>query len=97
MDFNDPELQHYYSRIASWRVGGLADNVRPVYALMAAYDHFRHLDGEESPRIREVLDRLAAPELRPAVRTWFQQCGHQANPCTEEVRQILSGVLGESL
>jgi hypothetical protein len=94
--FTDSQLQQHYERVLPL-TKYLPEELRPVCALMDAYGRFRVTDGEQSPTVCEVLQILAAPELRPALRRWYRDHAGQMNPTATEFRQTLSQLLGESL
>lgn len=79
----------------SLRVGNLSDEERPVFALMEAYGWFRITDGEQSAKVREIIEHLLLPELRPALRSWYGKSGNSMNPAALEFREHLSKLAGE--
>jgi hypothetical protein len=94
--FTDAQLQQHYERVLPLTTY-LPEELRPVCALMNAYGRFRVTDGEQADRVREVLQKLTAPELRPALRRWYRDHTGEMNPTATEFRQTLSQIVGESL
>ena len=94
MKFTDSELQMFYER-AIPLMASLPEDLRPVCALMDAFGWFSVIEGEETPRVREVMERLMAPELRPALRRWYQYYGGDMNPAAIAFREHLSQLTGE--
>ncbi|GEP42373.1 hypothetical protein [Brevifollis gellanilyticus] len=97
--FSDPELQRRYERTVSTLsiLMGLPEELWPVFALMDAYDLFKHLEGEDSDKVRDIIQKLTSPELRPALRLWYQDPMETMNASAAEFRQRLSGLVGETL
>ena len=94
--FTDSQLQQHYEQVLPLTTY-LPEELRPVCALMDAYGRFRVTDGEQADRVREVLQKLTAPELRPALRRWYRDHTGDMNPTATEFRQTLSQIVGESL
>jgi hypothetical protein len=101
MEFQDAELQQIYKRnVESVRkhVAASDDDERELLALFGAYDWFRFADKEEkSPRSAAIIQALLAPELRSALRRWYQRAGENMNPAAIAFRDFLSGAAGEKL
>jgi hypothetical protein len=95
MKFNDPQLQQHFERTMSLRVGNLPDEQLPVFALMDAYGWFRLIDSEQSSQVHEIIEHLLLPELRPALRNWYNKSGNSINPAVLEFRERLSKLAGE--
>ena len=95
--FNDTQLQQHFDHTMSLRVENLSDEERPVFALMTAYGWFRRVDGEQSPKVCEIIDHLLLPELRPALRSWYSRSGDRINPAAMEFREYLSELAKEKL
>ena len=96
MTFSDAELQQRYDRTVSLATG-VPEELRPVFALMDAYDAFRILEGEDSDKVHEIIQKLTSPELRPALRRWYQDPIETMNASAAGFRQKLSQFVGESL
>ena len=78
-------------------MSSLPVELRPVAALMDAYGWFRLIEGEESPRVGEIIEQLLSPELRPALHQWYRQLPSSLNPIATEFHHRLSILTGESL
>ena len=96
VEFADSQLQQHYERVLPLTTY-LPEELRPVCALMDAYGRFRVTDGEQSPTVREALQILTAPDLRPALRRWYRDYTGEMNPTATKFRQTLSQIVGESL
>ena len=97
MTFQDQMLQQHYDR-AFALMSGVSFELRPVCALMDAYVFFKHTDGEQAPRVREAIYHLSEPDLRPALRQWFQiMCADEMNPAATKFRRKMSELIGEIL
>jgi hypothetical protein len=94
MTFRDPQLQKRFERGVSLVQGCPADQI-PVCALFEARQFFQLAEGDESPRANEAIEHLLAPELRPALRSWYQRFGENMNPAAIEFRERLSQIAGE--
>ena len=94
MIFADTKLQQHVERAASLMTS-LPDEQRPVCGLLDAWHWFCLVEGEQSPRVAEALRLLLSPELRPALRQWYQRCGENMNPNALEFRARLSTLAGE--
>ncbi len=71
MTFRDAELQQHCERAAA-AVSGCPHELLPVFGLLDAWHWFRLIEGEDSPRAAEAIEHLLSPELRPALRLWYQ-------------------------
>ncbi len=96
MKFTDSQLQQHIERVLPLTTY-LPEELRPVCALMDAYSRFLVTDGEQGERVRELLAKLTAPELRPALRGWYRHHTGEMNPTATEFRHTLSELVGESL
>ena len=94
MKFTDPQLQEHVER-ASAVVTGLPADQLPVCGLLDACQWFALTEVEGSPRIREAFAHLLSPELRPALRRWYQRCGDDMNPAAIGFRERLATMAGE--
>jgi len=94
--FRDPQLQKHYERAVSV-VQGCPPAQLPICALLDAWHWFHLIEGDESPRTREAIEQLLSPELRPALRSWYQRYGEDMNPAAIEFRERLGELAGERL
>lgn len=96
MVYADTKLQQHVERAATLMTS-LPDELRPVFGLIDAYQYFGLIEGEQSPRTVEALRLLLMPELRPALRLWFQRygSGENMNPNALEFRARLSTLAKE--
>jgi hypothetical protein len=94
MDVNDPELRSRLER-TFLLIPDEPEDEKMVIGLMDAYDWFRLAEGEGSPRVREAIEHLLSPELRPALRGWYRKWGNGMNPAAIEFRERLSKMAGE--
>lgn len=67
----------------------------PVLGLLEAWHWFHLTEGEESPRAAEAVEHLLSPELRPALREWYQRQGAGMNENAISLRDRLSELAGE--
>jgi hypothetical protein len=93
--FTDSELQQHVERVIP-KVKSLPAEQRPIFALMDAYGRFAVTDGEQSARVREIIQLLLSPELRPALRSWYLGNGDRMNPSAIEFRDRLAQLAGET-
>lgn len=69
-----------------------------VTAIIDANGFFRVTRGEDSEPAQESLRCLISPELRPALRRWYQSFGASPmNPVAADFRHRLSELIGEAL
>jgi hypothetical protein len=94
MTFRDAKLQQHCERAAAI-VSGCPAEQRPVLGLLDAWYWFHLTEGEQSPRVAEAVEHLLSPELRPALRQWYQRCGPDMNENAISVRDRLSKLAGE--
>ena len=97
MTFADAQLQECYNRNITNRVPGLPEELREVSALFAVHAVFFMLEGPHSSRVHEMLDRLLAPAVRPALRQWYQRTGLIMDSATAHFREHLNDLAGERL
>jgi hypothetical protein len=95
LKFKDEQLQKHFERTMALPVGNLPDEQRPIFALMEAYGWFRLTEGQQSPKVLEVIDLLLLSELRPGLRRWYQRFGDEMNPAVLEIREHLIKLAGE--
>ena len=96
VNFTDPQLRDCYDR----NFAAVADDspeVRQVRALIAAHDFFRRVEGPHSWRVHEAIDHLLLPELRPALRFWYQRPGADKNSDAINLKDQLNQLTGETL
>jgi hypothetical protein len=94
--FKDQKLQEFHDRAISL-MPDLIDELRPVCALLDAYQFFSRLDGVESPRSRELFQRLTAMEMRTPLKRWYGEFNGDMNPTAKELHHLLENALGEKL
>ena len=94
MTFRDAKLQQHCERAASV-VSGCPPEQLPVLALLDAWYWFRVTEGKDSPRVAEAVEHLLSPELRPALRQWYQRLGQGMNDNASRFRDHLSELAGE--
>ena len=94
MQFQDPELQRVFQSNFE-RMHEEDVHQRELRGVLAAYDWFRLIEGEQSPRVAVVIQTLLSPELRPALRRWYQRFGDGMNPAAIAFREHLSQLAGE--
>jgi len=66
-----------------------------VLGLLDAWQWFRLTEGENSLRATEAVEHLLSPELRPALRQWYQRWGDEMNENALCFRDRLSELAGE--
>src|ERR1041384_3018652 len=96
INLTDPQLQDCYERIFA-AVAEDSPEVRQVHALIAAHDFFRRIEGPHSRRVHETIDYLLLPELRPALRFWYQRPGTDTSSAAINLRFQLNQLTGEML
>ena len=94
MTFRDPQLQQHCERATAVVKGCPAEQL-PVFGLLDAWYWFRLTEGEESPRAAEAIEKILSPELRPALRAWYQRSGAAMNKHAISFRDRLSELAGE--
>jgi hypothetical protein len=93
--FKDSELERVY-HLNFRAMQKLPDEgQRQVCGLLAAFDWFRLIEGEQSARVQEARDLLLTPEMRPALRRWYRRFGDKINPAALELRNQFSELAGE--
>ena len=96
MKFEDQELQRQYDKVIALKID-LPDELRLIFALMDCGSFFKLLEGEESPKLSEILRILTSAELRPALRRWYAHLGPNINPAAREIHDALERITGEAL
>jgi len=91
----DEQLRQHFDRVLLVMKDSYPAEERPVVALLDAWQWFRLTEGADSPRVAECIGHLLAPELRPALRRWYQRFGSDMNPAAIEFRDRLSELAGE--
>lgn len=94
MTIRDAQLQQHCERAASVVKGCPAEQL-PVLALLDAWYWFQLIEGKESCRVAEAIEHLLSPELRPALRQWYQRWGTEMNDNANQFRDRLSELAGE--
>jgi len=94
MKFRDQQLQQHYDKTVACISGCPAEQL-PILALLDALHWFQLVEGEQSPRVKELLEKLLSPELRPALRAWYQRSGDNINAGSLKFRELISGLAGE--
>jgi hypothetical protein len=94
MSFRDPQLKQHVERAASAMTDCPVKQL-PVLGLLDAWHWFRLTGGEDSPQAAEAIEHLLSPELRPALREWYQRCGAGMNENAISIRDRLSKLAGE--
>jgi hypothetical protein len=97
MKFKDSELERVYELNFRAVPASIAEDQRQICGLFAAWDWFRLIEGEQSPRVQEARDLLLSPEMRPALRRWYRSAGNKMNPSAIHVREQLSELAGEQV
>lgn len=96
MTFKHPDLQQFYENAMVLKLGGMTDEKRPVFALIATYEAFRLIDGDQTAKIQEIISHLLSPEWRPALRRWYRTHFPGNNKTAfYEIRDRLSILAGE--
>ena len=94
MTFRDARLKQHFER-ATTAVSGCPPELLPVLGLLDAWYWFRLTEGEDSPFAAEAVEHLLSPELRPALRQWYQRWGADMNENAIRFRDRLSELAGE--
>jgi hypothetical protein len=94
MIFRDAKLQQHCERTASLMTSCPAEQL-PVLGLLDAWYWFSLVEGEKSLRAAEAVEHLLSPELRPALRQWYQRWGADMNENAIRFRDRLSELAGE--
>ena len=94
MTFRDPKLQQHCERAAAV-VKGCPPEQLPVLGLLDAWYWFHLTEGEDSPCAAKAIEHLLSPELRPALRQWYQRFGSDMNEKVISFRDRLSRLAGE--
>jgi hypothetical protein len=93
--FKDTELERVYELNFRAVQNSEGEDQRQICGLLAAFDWFRLIEGEQSRRVQEARDILLSPEMRPALRHWYRRFGDQMNPAAMQLRQQFSDLAGE--
>jgi hypothetical protein len=94
--FTDSQLQKCYDQNLAM-VNDASEPLRQIRALIEVYDWFQMLEGQHSPRVHELIDRLLLPELRVGLREWYQRPGAETDSAAIEFRTQLNQMIGEQL
>jgi hypothetical protein len=95
MNFEDSKLKQHYERVASLMTT-LPRNMRPICALLDAWQWFKLTEGKDSPRVHETVRLLARPELRSSLKTWYLR-QTTTNVAIDEYRHALEQIIEEKL
>ena len=97
MTFQHPEVQRAYEQGMSCKVltRGFSYEERQVFALMDIYFWFQTTEGRESAKAQEIVSSLLSPELRPALRDFYERRSDSDAPAFTEFRDYLSALAGE--
>ena len=101
MTFQHPEVQRAYEQGMGCKIltRGFSYEERQVFALMDIYFWFQTTEGRQAAKAQEIVSYLLSPELRPAVRSFYQEHA-QRNPQPHtspftEFRDYLGELAGE--
>jgi hypothetical protein len=92
--FRDQQLQQHYDKTVAC-ASGCSTEQFPILALLDAVYQFQLIEGEQSQKVKELLEKLLSPELRPALRAWYQSSGDNINPYALQFRERLNVSAGE--
>ena len=95
MTIQDLEVQKRFERNLTLMQDMRPKDQIPLYAWLEVHDYFQVMEGDSSPRTKEALEYVLAPELRPALRSIFQSIPRSKNPVTNKYRDQLSKSAGE--
>jgi hypothetical protein len=95
MKFRDQQLQQHYDKTIVCVSNCPAEQL-PILALLDALYWFQLIEGEQSSKVQELLEKLLSPELRPALRAWYQRFGDNINTGALKFREQLSVLAGEN-
>ena len=95
MKFTDIQLQQCYERNFV-QITGLSNGLRQICALISVYDFFKMLEGAHSERVHETIELITSPQLRPALRQWYER-GELLTVAEISLRDQLSQLTGEQL
>jgi hypothetical protein len=75
MTFQHPDVQQAYEQgmACTLLTRGYSDDERQVSALASAYFWFQTIEGDQSPKVAEIVSHLLSAELRPGLRSWFRR------------------------
>jgi len=95
VDFTDPRLKRSYENHFN-EVQTLSDEQRQVHALMGVYHLAQVLGGFDSAGVHETIWHLLLPQLRPALRRWYQRPDLPKNDAAVLLRDYLNSFLREA-
>jgi hypothetical protein len=93
--FRDQQIQENYDKTIAC-VSGCPVEQLPILAMLDALYWFQLIEGEQSPKVKELLEKLLSPELRPALRAWYQRSGDKINDGALKFRKQISALAGEN-
>ena len=96
MTFTDPRVQAHYDGAVGVEWVPCPAEERPVRALIDAYYRFELEHGEDSQQVKELTEAVLSPELRPALRSWYQRMRPKIHGHAVTVRERLGHLAGES-
>jgi hypothetical protein len=76
---------------------GFSDEERQVSALASAYFWFDTMEGDQSPKVAEIVSHLLSAELRPALKSWFRRFSKCDTTGFTTFRDYLSNLARERL
>ncbi|HSU57614.1 MAG TPA: hypothetical protein VLT36_26465 [Candidatus Dormibacteraeota bacterium] len=95
VNFKDKELERVYELNFRAVKDSEGEDQRQICGLLAAFDWFRLIEGDQSPRVQEARDILLSAEMRPALRRWYRRFGNNMNPAAMELREQFTQLAGE--
>jgi hypothetical protein len=95
MKFRDRQLQQHYDKTVAGLSSCPAKQLR-ILTLLDAWHWFQLMEGEDSPKVIESVEKLLSPELRPALQAWYQRFGADMNAGELQFRERLSALAGEN-
>jgi hypothetical protein len=95
MKFRDRQLQQHYDKTVACVSSCPAKQLR-ILTLLDAWHWFQLMEGENSPKVIESVEKLLSPELRSALQAWYQRFGADMNAGALQFRERLSALAGEN-
>ena len=94
MKFRDQQLQPHFDKTIACVSNCPAEQL-PILALLGVWHWFQLIEGEDSPKAIEAIEKLLSPELRPALHAWYQHFGDNMNVGALQFRERISELAGE--